>query len=74
MLASGKFQMRRKTEDELRFQGLGTKNEKNLGSGQLPSYLELNQCNLPSQGMVNAGDPSRKKAISLPKSNFLDTK
>jgi len=31
--AGGKLAMRRKTVGELRFQALGTKNEKNLASG-----------------------------------------
>ena len=66
--------MRRKTEDELRCRALGTKNEKNLASGQLPSYLELTKCSLPSGGMVNAGSPSRKKAMSLPGSGLIDAK
>ena len=38
---SGIITMRRKTVNEVRFQALGTKNEKNMASGQLPTYLEM---------------------------------
>ena len=63
--------MRRKTVDENRFQALGTKNEKNLGSGQLPTYMDIDTCSLPKKSVV--GEASvRKKAASLPKTILND--
>ena len=65
--------MRRKTVDELRRQALGSKNEKNFGSGQLPAYLEVAKCSLPAHTAV-VTTPDRKKALSMPKSGLMDKK
>ena len=57
--------MRRKTQQELKNQGLGTKNEKNLNSGQLPAYFEMKRCSLPDHGTINFTQ-SRKQALDEP--------
>ena len=65
--------MRRKTVDEFRRQALGSKNEKNFGSGQLPAYLDVAKCSLPAHTAVQ-NTPDRKKALALPKSGLFDKK
>ena len=65
--------MRRKTVDEVRRQALGSKNEKNFGSGQLPAYLEVAKCSLPAHTAVQT-TPERKKALGLPNAGLFDRK
>ena len=48
MRPSGIITMRRKTQAELLHQGIGSKNEKNFGSGQMPTNFDLKRCSLPS--------------------------
>lgn len=70
--AGGKLTMRRKTVGELRFQALGSKNEKNLGSGQLPTYLDSNMnCSIPAVSRVTNANVN-KKQLSLPQSTMKD--
>ena len=59
--ASGKLSMRRKTVDELRFQALGTKNEKNLCSGQMPTYFDQANCQIPSGARIATSIVQKKK-------------
>ena len=54
-------------------QCLGSKNEKNLASGQLPDYMEVKRCSLPGDGRPSF-NPTRKMQLDEPMRAIMERK